>query len=253
MSEKEQMSIDELEDVLNKLENEERPPAVHQREEPVGKSSAPPATAPGSTETVGINTDGETPVESVAEKGGSAERPSAAPSGGAGSSKLSLNEFVNADQLKRDVAFDPNDLDPAVREHAALFVHYSNLARLARRQFEQMKVTVDVLCSRLYAIHRERLLKEGGKATEALIEASVKSDPRYYAAQKKLIDARAIYDLASDAREAFSQRKDMIIQTSVDRRRERDGELRVKTAEAVNDAREAAMQRVRDSARANAA
>jgi hypothetical protein len=56
--------------------------------------------------------------------------------------------------------------------------------------------------------------------------AAVKADPRWWAAQQRLIDAKAIYDLANDAKEAFSHRRDMIIQTSVDNRVERQGELR---------------------------
>ncbi len=153
-------------------------------------------------------------------------------------SPLALNEFVDPDQLKRDVEFDLNDLDNAIRSHAALFVHYANLSRLARRQFERMKATAEILESKLYAVHREALLAAGGKATEATIDAAVKCDPRWFATQQKVIDSRAIYDLAGDAREAFAQRKDMLIQISVDRRVERQGEIRIGAAKsAVEEAR----------------
>lgn len=152
------------------------------------------------------------------------------------SSPLALKEFVNPEQLKTDVQFDLNDLDNAIRQHAALFVHYADLARLARRQFERMKATAEVLESKLYAIHREAMAAEGKKPTEGAIDAAVKTDPRWFATQQKMIDSRAIYDLASDAREAFSQRKDMLIQVSVDRRKEREGELRVNTIREAVDA-----------------
>lgn len=156
-------------------------------------------------------------------------------------SPLALREFVDADQLKKDVEFDPNDLDNAVRQHASLFIHYADRARLARRQFERMKAAFEILESRLAMHHREQQIKDGKKPTEASVDAAVKCDPRWFAAQQKVIDARAIYDLANDAREAFSQRRDMIVQVSVDRRREREGQLRImedpKTArEAVLDA-----------------
>lgn len=152
-------------------------------------------------------------------------------------SPLALKEYIDVDQLKKDVEFDPNDLDTAVRQHAGLFIHYANIARLARRQWERMKAAVEILESRLGTYHREALTGAGGKVTEAMIEAATKSDPRWWAAQQKEIDARAIYDLANDAREAFSQRKDMIVQVSVDRRREKEGQLRIGTEESISEQR----------------
>jgi hypothetical protein len=167
------------------------------------------------------------------EEGGDSGRPVAAPVAEATpkpttASPLKLNEFVDADQLKKDVEFDPRDLDNAVRSHAGLFVHYANLSRLARRQFERMKAACEILESRLDAHYRTTLKADGSKVTDKAIDAAVKGDPRWWAAQNRMIDAKAIYDLASDAREAFTQRKDMIVQVSVDRRREREGEFRVK-------------------------
>jgi hypothetical protein len=159
-------------------------------------------------------------------------------------SALQLREFVDANQLKADVEFDPTDLDNAARSQAPMFVTYANLARLARRQFERMKVAVEIMESRLYAYHRDELTKEGKKATEAQIDAAVKTDKRYFAAKEKFIDARAIYDLANDAREAFSQRKDMIVQMTVDRRTERQGELRIMAADTAAESAQSARQAV---------
>lgn len=149
-------------------------------------------------------------------------------------SPLALNDYVDADQLKRDVNFDVADLDSAICQHAGLFVHYSDLARRARQQWEKMKVTVEVLESRLYAIHKESMLAAGIKPTEAAVSAAVNSDPRWYAGKMKLIDAQAISNFANDAREAFSQRKDMLVQVSVDRRVEHQGELRIRAAQTAN-------------------
>jgi hypothetical protein len=142
-------------------------------------------------------------------------------------SPLQLREFVSAPQLKRDVAFELHDLDNAIRMQAGLYVHYADLARQARRQHDRMKVTAEVMESRLYATHREAVITAGGKPTKDQVEALVRTDPRWYAAQQKVIDAKAIMDLAVDSREALHQRKDMLVQVSVDRRREREGELRI--------------------------
>jgi hypothetical protein len=175
-----------------------------------------------------------------------APKPAVAPStvAAASSNPLALREFVDAEQLKRDVEFSVHNLDDAVQKHASLFVHYANNARMARRQFERMKAAFDILESRLEAHYRLLAKSTGEKATDKSIEAQVKGDPRWWAGQQRLIDAKAIYDLANDARTAFEHRKDMIVQVSVDRRKEREGELRFRVEQ---DSREAT-QRARDEA-----
>jgi hypothetical protein len=159
-------------------------------------------------------------------------------------SPFALKEFVDVEQLKLDVTINPNDLDDAVLSHAAKFVHYANQSRLARRQWEKMKNAFDILESRLYQVHRELLTAgEAKKPTEAVIDAAVKTDPRWWAASNRLTDAQAIYNLANDARSAFEQRRDMIIQISTDRREERKGQLRI--MEAKGDADSVAAARAR--------
>jgi hypothetical protein len=152
------------------------------------------------------------------------ERP-AAPS--AATNPLYLRDFVEVERLKLDCNIDLSDLDNAVRQQASLYVHYADLARQARRQHERMKVTAEVMESKLYHIHRTALLQEGVKPTKDQVDAAVRMDPRWYAAMQKVIDAKAIMDLAVDAREALSQRKDMLVQITVDRRREMEGQMRV--------------------------
>jgi hypothetical protein len=169
--------------------------------------------------------------------------PSAPSTGG-----IQIKTFVDPEHLKRDVEFSPADLDDAMTRHAALFVHYAAQAAQARRQFDRMKATVEILESKLYAEKRETLTQaavdgvdpEDKKAkpklpTEAQVDAAVKSDPRWMKAQVALIDARAQADLANDAREAFRQREGMIIQLASDRRKEREGELRMGAAKQVSD------------------
>lgn len=154
---------------------------------------------------------------------------------------LALEDFVDAEALRADVSFELHDLDNAIREHAAKFVYYAAQSARARRQYERIKALTEVIDAKLYSTHREALAAEGKKATEAQVDASVKQDPRWFQTQQKLIDARAIHELAGASTEAFCQRRDMLIQVSVDRRVEATGELRVKAAQAAaGDARKSA-------------
>jgi len=140
-----------------------------------------------------------------------------------------LKDYVDIDQLKADVEFNPNDLDNAVASHASMFVHYANMARLAQRQYEKMKNAFAILESRLGQHYRDLLVAEAvsKKPTEAQIKEAIITDRRWMAGANRLSDAHAIWSLARDAKAAFEQRKDMIIQLSVDRREERKGQLRV--------------------------
>lgn len=149
---------------------------------------------------------------------------------------IEIVKHVDPDQLGRDVRINPVDLDSDIMEHASLFVHYANLASQARSQYDTMKAFVEISESKLYALHRELMTSDDKKKpTEAAIDAAVKADPRWFQMQKKLIDAKANYDLANDAREAFRQREGMLLARATDARREREGELRMGASKSVSD------------------
>jgi hypothetical protein len=172
-----------------------------------------------------------------------APTPAAAPAPAV--TKSGLKVFVDVAQLKKDLQVNPNDLDDAVISQAPMFVHYAQQAAYARRQHEKAKLAADILESQLDSAWRKKLAEDGGKVTEKMVENAVKADPRYANAQNQIIEARALFDIANDAREAYMQRKDMIVQVSVDRRREREGQLRILAAKegenATQSGREAAL------------
>lgn len=136
-------------------------------------------------------------------------------------------------QYKRDLSIDGADLDNAVRMQASMFGHYSIIAARARLKADGAKYQDEVNFSALYAEYRERLTA-AGKVTEAQIDAAVKADPRWMDSKRALIEAQAVSNICNDSREAFGQRKDMLVQLTVDRRKEGEGEMRVRIAQAAN-------------------
>ncbi|UBM12719.1 hypothetical protein [Cupriavidus metallidurans] len=153
---------------------------------------------------------------------------------------LELKTFIDPEQVRADVAFNPTDLDAAIIQHAAKFAYYAEQGVQARRQFERVKAAVEVLETQLDAYYRKKLADEGAKVTEKMVESAVKMDSRWLAAQYRLADAKAIQGSCESVAESLRQRKDMLVQTSVDRRIEREGELRVQSAAASNVTRGAA-------------
>ena len=157
---------------------------------------------------------------------------------------VGLKTFVDQEKLKADVSINPADLDGAMLQHAGLSVFYGTQAVYARQQYERMKSAFEILEAKLDNEYRETLKAENPKTTEAAIKAAVLQDTRYVSAQGKVIEAQTIYRLAEVAADAFSARKDMILEVARDRRKEREGELRVMAQDA---AREMATRLVRDA------
>ena len=119
------------------------------------------------------------------------------------------------------------DLDSAMVEHASLYVHYASQTVSARRQYERLKNAFEILEARLDAQYREALASEGKKATEAAIRNALVADSRWSGAQARVIEAQSIWKLCEVAESALVQRKDLLLEIARDRRREREGELRV--------------------------
>lgn len=149
--------------------------------------------------------------------------------------KPTLTTFVDSDQLKRDVRINPTDLDNAMMEHPSLFVHYATQAVNARRQHDRMKNSFEVLEARLDAEYREKFVAEGKKVTEAQIKAAVTTDARWAKGQAMVIEAHSIWRLAEIAQSAFDQRRDLLLEVARDRRKEKEGNMRVLEAQNQRD------------------
>lgn len=152
--------------------------------------------------------------------------------------------YIDPDRLKADVSINILDLDGALMTHASNFVHYAVQASNARRQFERMKAAFEIHESKLDNKWRTVLKEENPKTTEAQIRAAVVGDPTWSAANSRLIEARTIYELAQDAKEAFVMRRDTLLQLAKDAREERKGDMRV---QAETDARARVDEKLREA------
>lgn len=158
-----------------------------------------------------------------------------------------LKSYVDADELKRDVTISPTDLDNDMIRHSALYVHYAAQTVNARHQYDRTKRAAEVLEAQLDAAYRARANDEGKKTTEAQLKNQIAGDPRYVEMQQKLIDAHSIWKLADVAENAFLQRKDLLLEVARDRRKEKEGNLRVMELEA---AKKGFLDNARESAKA---
>lgn len=148
------------------------------------------------------------------------------------SEKEGLKTYIDEKKLKEEISIDMVNLDSAMTSHAGLELHYATQSAHARFQYEKVKSLVEILEAKLDAEVRESLSESaassGKKApTEASIKAAVLVDKRYVAARSRLIEAQHIWKLCEAAENSFRSRKDMILEIARDRRKEREGDLRV--------------------------
>lgn len=138
-----------------------------------------------------------------------------------------LNRFINPDQVATDLAINPTNLDDAMLNHASIYIHYATQTVNARRQFDRLKSAFEILEARLDGEIRNSAATDGKKITEAGIKSAMVADKRWSGAQSKVIEAGSIYRYCEVVENAFCQRKDMILEVARDRRKEKEGQLRV--------------------------
>lgn len=138
-----------------------------------------------------------------------------------------MNEkLIDADTLKTDIEVNIADLQSAFLRQAGLTAFYGQRAALAERAAGRQKIALKAIEGKRYKEIKEALLSAGQKPTEAALVAMLDTDPLVIKARSELIELEYYASLGKMAMEAFRQRKDMLVQLSVQDRMDRQGELR---------------------------
>jgi hypothetical protein len=164
--------------------------------------------------------------------------------------KYEIRDFIDADQLRRDMAFSTNDLTNAMMEQSSLFAHYGVLHAKAQRQVDAVKMLLESTESAVYKALRNKMESDGKKPTEALLDKMVTSHPRVVGMKRALAEARQVEAIGKTAVEGFRHRRDMLIQQGLISREEMKGEARIAERNARDDAygmqKESVLQRLRE-------
>lgn len=147
-----------------------------------------------------------------------------------------VKSFVDAAQMKRDIAYSDNDLDTATMEQASLFAHYGTLAADASHQVDVVKLLLENTEAAVYQLERTKSAEAGEKVTEVMLEKRVARHSRVISMKKALIEAKRVEAIGKTVLEAFRQRRDMLVQTGATSREERKGELYIMERNAREDA-----------------
>lgn len=165
------------------------------------------------------------------------------------SSLATLKFMPNEDSFREEIAINANDITGAMMTNAAMYAHYGSMAAKAEHQYDQLKTRMAKLEAILYATHRENLAKEKGKPSEAMVDAAVKTDPRWLKLSDQVAQAKLIMSMQDVNKRAFQQRGEFLRSIGADLREERRGDVRTMAVEGkeaeLDDAKARALKIVR--------
>ena len=112
---------------------------------------------------------------------------------------------------EKDIKIDETALDIEWLEQPALFMKYARHLAEARRTLDEEKQELDIVKADLDKQIREKPEKFGIlKITEGAIQSAITTEGTYNIAYKKYLAAKYESDMASNAVQAFNQRKEAL-------------------------------------------
>lgn len=157
---------------------------------------------------------------------------------------FAVKDFIDATQLKRDLAYSEADLGTAMSQQASLFAHYGQLAAQASHQVDVVKMLLESTEAAVYKLERDAAAKAGTKVTEVLLEKIVSRHSHVISMKKALNKAKQIEAMGKTAVEAFRHRRDMLVQRGLISREEMKGQLSIGAKSAHEEAFELKKQAV---------
>lgn len=158
-------------------------------------------------------------------------------------SSFKVKEYVNASQLKKDLAFRQSELGEAMMEQASMFAHYGIQAALASKQVNTLEMLLDTAEATVKRQIRDRAALSNEKTTVDSIAAEVSRNKQVLGLKRALNHAKEIEAVAKIATEAFRHRRDMLVQTGLITREEMKGELSI----SAKNAREQEIESTKDN------
>jgi hypothetical protein len=125
------------------------------------------------------------------------------------------------------IKIDPMKLNNEFMTQSANYYHFAKLEGVASAEIMEAKLTLETVEADLYKSIRSDFADKGVKATEKMIATEITEHEKYLVARKGLIKATSTHSIAKAARDAFIQRKDMLIQLGLSKRQENAQEVTI--------------------------
>lgn len=144
-----------------------------------------------------------------------------------GGEKVELNPHL---ELKMDETTINDDL----KNQPSLFAWYAVLEELAEKDFAEAKLAFDLMLAFLDKSFREEATKSNSKLTETQLLNQMRLDTQYLEATTRVNESRKNVGVLRAIKEAFAQRKDMLITLASNMRAQSDPDIYLKKQEAKN-------------------
>jgi hypothetical protein len=151
-----------------------------------------------------------------------------------------LNYHIDMGEFRDDIKVSSVNLDDCMMQQAGLRAYHGEQAAYADRQYAQLKLRHEIVEAKIYDQVRKKLLADGEKVTEKMVENAVKQNPEWAQSKMRVIEAETIANVRRACTDALKDRKDMLVQLGADRREEGKGQLRIMEADSAHRDKRAA-------------
>ncbi len=138
--------------------------------------------------------------------------------------RIRLEQGLVAKNLHDELAIDEKLINDELKDQAAKYAWWATLHTMARGKRDELKRKLDLLEAELDGEIRRKLQESGEKATERVIGTQLLQTARYQKLQQQYAEAQQQETVLAVAREAFMQRKDMVVAIATNLRHELDAE-----------------------------
>ena len=140
--------------------------------------------------------------------------------------KVLLDKLYSLD-LENDLDINTAEINKEMVEQPAQFAWYGVLWKLAGKKASQLKKTITKFKAELELKIREQANESKIKVTESAVEAMVESNETLEKYNDDYIQAKLEEGLLEIGKDAFIQRKDMLVSISSNMRQEIDDDIKV--------------------------
>jgi hypothetical protein len=146
--------------------------------------------------------------------------------------------IIGGNQVELDPQFelkmDETTINDDLKKQPSLFAWYAVLEELAEKDFAEAKLTVDLVSASLDQSYREKAVQSNTKLTETQLINQIRLDNQFLDATAKVNECRKNVGVLRALKEAFGQRKDMLITLASNMRAQSDPDIYLKKQEAKN-------------------
>jgi hypothetical protein len=125
-----------------------------------------------------------------------------------------LKTFVDLSRIKEDMSFNVQNLNNAMVEIAALYVHYSQALAKAQMQRDRLETQRDILEAQLDKAVRDKAAVESKKITEVQVKQAVLRQPKFIRICQLVNEAAAIVNMLFGAVKGLEMKRDMMVQVN---------------------------------------